>query len=99
MNHLMLGISDFFLMLWQIFIILCKAYISIGFIVVILFLFLMIISYTVIHDEFMEAICEAMEEFNFNDSTSSFIIFFLFLSLFILFAYPIIIIGLLQSDD
>ena len=35
MNHLMWGISDFFSMLWQIFIILCKAYLSIGFIVVI----------------------------------------------------------------
>lgn len=99
MNHLMWGISDFFSMLWQIFIILCKAYLSIGFIVVILFLFLMILSSIVVHDEFAEAIQEAMEEFNFDNSTSSFIIFFLFLSLFILFAYPIIIIGLLQSDD
>ena len=84
--------SDFFSMLWQIIIILCKAYISIGFIVVLLFLFLMLISYIVIHDEFMEAINEAMSEFNFDDSTSSYIIFFLVLSLFILFAYPIIII-------
>ena len=91
--------SDFFSMLWQIIIILCKAYISIGFIVVLLFLFLMLISYIVIHDEFMEAINEAMSEFNFDDSTSSYIIFFLVLSLFILFAYPIIIIGLLQSDE
>ena len=91
--------SDFFSMLWQIFAILCKAYISIGFIVVLLFLFLMLISYIVIHDEFMEAINEAMSEFNFDDSTSSYIIFFLVLSLFILFAYPIIIIGLLQSDE
>lgn len=91
--------SDFFSMLWQIIIILCKAYISIGFIVVLLFLFLMLISYIVIHDEFMEAINEAMSEFNFDDSTSSYIVFFLVLSLFILFAYPIIIIGLLQSDD
>ena len=99
MNHLMWGISDFFSMLWQLFIILCKAYISIGFIVVILFLFLMIISYTVIHDEFLEAICEAMEEFKLDNSTASFVIFFLILSLFILIAYPIIIIGLLQSDD
>lgn len=99
MNHLMWGISDFFSMLWQLFIILCKAYISIGFIVVILFLFLMIISYIVIHDEFMEAICEAMEGFNLDNSTASFVIFFLILSLFILIAYPIIIIGLLQSDD
>ena len=91
--------SDFFSMLWQIIIILCKAYISIGFIVVLLSLFLMLISYIVIHDEFMEAINEAMSEFNFDDSTSSYIIFFLVLSLFILFAYPIIIIGLLQSDE
>ena len=91
--------SDFFSMFWQIIIILCKAYISIGFIVVLLFLFLMLISYIVIHDEFMEAINEAMSEFNFDDSTSSYIIFFLVLSLFILFAYPIIIIGLLQSDE
>ena len=91
--------SDFFSMLWQIIIILCKAYISIGFIVVLLFLFLMLISYIVIHDEFMEAINEAMSEFNYDDSTSSYIIFFLVLSLFILFAYPIIIIGLLQSDE
>ena len=91
--------SDFFSMLWQIIIILCKAYISIGFIVVLLFLFLMLISYIVIHDEFMEAINEAMSEFNFDDSTSSYIVFFLVLSLFILFAYPIIIIGLLQSDE
>ena len=86
-------------MLWQIFTILCKAYISIGFIVVLLFLFLMILSFIVVHDEFMEAINEAMSEFNFDDSTSSFIVFFLFLSLFILFAYPIIIIGLIQSDN
>ena len=91
--------SDFFSMLWQLFIFLCKAYISIGFIVVLLFLFLMLISYIVIHDEFMEAINEAMSEFNYDDSTSSYIIFFLVLSLFILFAYPIIIIGLLQSDE
>ena len=99
MRHLMWSISNFFSMLWQIFAILCKAYISIGFIVVLLFLFLMLISYIVIHDEFMEAINEAMSEFNFDDSTSSYIIFFLVLSLFILFAYPIIIIGLLQSDE
>ena len=59
----------------------------------------MLISYIVIHDEFMEAINESMSEFNFDDSTSSYIVFFLVLSLFILFAYPIIIIGLLQSDD
>ena len=91
--------SDFFSMLWQIIIILCKVYISIGFIVVLLFLFLMLISYNAIHDEFMEAINESMSEFNFDDSTSSYIVFFLVLSLFILFAYPIIIIGLLQSDD
>ena len=99
MNHLMWGISDFFSMLWQLFIILCKAYISIGFIVVILFLFLMLISFMVVHDEFMKAICEAMEEFKLDNSTASFVVFFLMLSLFILFAYPIIIIGLLQSDD
>lgn len=91
--------SDFFSMLWQIFAILCKAYISIGFIVVLLFLLLMLLSFIVVHDEFMEAINEAMSEFNLDDSTASFIIFFLVLSLFILFAYPIIIIGLLQSDD
>ena len=99
MIHNIWRTSDFFSMLWQIIIILCKAYISIGFIVVLLFLFLMLISYIVIHDEFMEAINEAMSEFNFDDSTSSYIIFFLVLSLFILFAYPIIIIGLLQSDE
>ena len=99
MIHNIWRTSDFFSMLWQIIIILCKAYISIGFIVVLLFLFLMLISYIVIHDEFMEAINEAMSEFNFDDSTSSYIVFFLVLSLFILFAYPIIIIGLLQSDD
>ena len=99
MRYLMWNISNFFSMLWQIFAILCKAYISIGFIVVLLFLSLMILSFIVVHDEFMEAINEAMSEFNFDDSTLSFIIFFLVLSLFILFAYPIIIIGLLQSDD
>ena len=99
MIHNIWRTSDFFSMLWQIIIILCKAYISIGFIVVLLFLFLMLISYIAIHDEFMEAINEAMSEFNFDDSTSSYIIFFLVLSLFILFAYPIIIIGLLQSDE
>ena len=60
MNHNIWRTSDFFSMLWQIIIILCKAYISIGFIVVLLFLFLMLISYIVIHDEFMEAINEAM---------------------------------------
>lgn len=99
MIHNIWRTSDFFSMIWQIIIILCKAYISIGFIVVLLFLFLMLISYNVIHDEFMEAINESMSEFNFDDSTSSYIVFFLVLSLFILFAYPIIIIGLLQSDD
>ena len=99
MNHNIWRTSDFFSMLWQIFTILCKAYLIIGIIIVLLFLFLMLISYIVIHDEFMEAINEAMSEFNFDDSTSSYIIFFLVLSLFILFAYPIIIIGLLQSDD
>ena len=99
MKHLMWNTSNFFSMLWQIIITLCKAYISIGFIVVLLFLFLMLISYIVVHNEFMEAINEAMSEFNFDDSTSSYIIFFLVLSLFILFAYPIIIIGLIQSDD
>ena len=99
MRYLMWNISNFFSILWQIFAILCKAYSTIGVIVVLLFLFLMLISYIVVHDEFMEAINEAMSEFNFDDSTASFIVFFLFLSLFILFAYPIIIIGLLQSDD
>ena len=99
MIHNIWRTSDFFSMLWQIIIILCKAYISIGFIVVLVFLFLMLISYIVIHDEFMEAINESMSEFNFDDSTSSYIVFFLVLSLFILFAYPIIIIGLLQSDE
>ena len=99
MIHNIWRTSDFFSMLWQIIIILCKAYISIGFIVVLLFLFLMLISYNVIHDEFMEAINESMSEFNFDDFTSSYIVFFLVLSLFILFAYPIIIIGLLQSDE
>ena len=87
-------------MLWQIFAILCKAYLIIGVIVVLLFLFLMLISYIVVHDEFIEAINEAMNEFSFfDDSTLSYIVFFLVLSLFILFTYPIIIIGLLQSDD
>ena len=92
--------SDFFSMLWQIFAILCKAYLIIGIIIVLLFLFLMLISYIVVHDEFIEAINEAMNEFSFfDDSTLSYIVFFLVLSLFILFTYPIIIIGLLQSDD
>ena len=99
MIHNIWRASDFFSMLWQLFIILCKAYISIGFIIVILFLFLMLISFMVVHDEFMNAICEAMEEFKLDNSTASFVIFFLILSLFILIAYPIIIIGLLQSDD
>ena len=99
MIHKIWRISDFFSMLWQIIIILCKAYISIGFIVVLLFLLLMFLSFIVVHDEFMEAINEAMSEFNFDDSTLSYIVFFLVLSLFILFTYPIIIIGLLQSDD
>ena len=99
MIHNIWRTSDFFSMLWQIIIILCKAYILIGFIIVLVFLFLMLISYIVIHNEFMEAINESMSEFNFDDSTSSYIVFFLVLSLFILFAYPIIIIGLLQSDD
>ena len=100
MIHNIWRTSDFFSMLWQIIIILCKAYISIGFIVVLVFLFLMLISYIVVHDEFIEAINEAMNEFSFfDDSTLSYIVFFLVLSLFILFTYPIIIIGLLQSDD
>ena len=100
MRHLMWNIFNFFSMLWQIFAILCKAYLTIGIIVVLLFLFLMLISYIVVHDEFIEAINEAMKEFSFfDDSTLSYIVFFLVLSLFILFTYPIIIIGLLQSDD
>lgn len=99
MNHNIWRTSDFFSILWQLFTILCKAYISIGFIVVLLFLLLMILSFIVVHDEFMEAINETMSEFNLDDSTPSFIVFFLFLSLFILFTYPIIIIGLIQSDD
>ena len=100
MRYLMWNISNFFSMLWQIFAILCKAYLTIGIIVVLLFLFLMLISYIVVHDEFIEAINEAMKEFSFfDDSTLSYIVFFLVLSLFILFTYPIIIIGLLQSDD
>lgn len=45
------------------------------------------------------AIHEDMEEFNLDSSTASFVIFFLILSLFILIAYPIMIIGLFQSDD
>lgn len=100
MRYLMWNISNFFSMLWQIFAILCKAYLTIGFIAVLLFLSLMILSFIVVHDEFMEAINEAMKEFSFfDDSTLSYIVFFLVLSLFILFTYPIIIIGLLQSDD
>ena len=100
MRHLMWNISNFFSMLWQIFSISCKAYLTIGVIVVLLFLFLMLISYIVVHDEFIEAINEAMKEFSFfDDSTLSYVVFFLVLSLFILFTYPIIIIGLLQSDD
>ena len=100
MRYLMWNISNFFSMLWQIFAILCKAYLIIGVIIVLLFLFLMLISYIVIHDEFIEAINEAMNVFSFfDDSTLSYIVFFLVLSLFILFTYPIIIIGLLQSDD
>ena len=100
MRYLMWNISNFFSMLWQIFAILCKAYLTIGIIVVLLFLFLMLISYIVVHDEFIEAINEAMKEFSFfDDSTLSYIVFFLVLSLFILFTYPIIIIELIQSDD
>ena len=100
MRYLMWNISNFFSMLWQIFAILCKAYLIIGVIIVLLFLFLMLISYIVVHDEFIEAINEAMNEFSFfDDSTLSYIVFFLVLSLFILFTYPIIIIGLIQSDD
>ena len=100
MNHNIWRTSDFFSMLWQIFAILCKAYLTIGIIVVLLFLFLMLISYIVVHDEFIEAINEAMKEFSFfDDSTLSYIIFFLVLSLFILFTYPITIIELIQSDD
>lgn len=100
MRYLMWNISNFFSMLWQIFAILCKAYLTIGFIIVLLFLFLMLISYIVVYDEFIEAINKAMKEFSFfDDSTLSYIVFFLVLSLFILFTYPIIIIGLLQSDD
>ena len=99
MIHNIWRTSDFFSTLWQIFTILCKAYLIIGIIIVLLFLSLMILSFIVVHDEFMEAINESMSEFNFDDSTSSYIVFFLVLSLFILFAYPIIIIGLLQSDD
>ena len=100
MIHNIWRTSDFFSMLWQIFTILCKAYLIIGIIIVLLFLFLMLISYIVVHDEFIEAINEAMNEFSFfDDSTLSYIVFFLVLSLFILFTYPIIIIGLLQSDD
>ena len=100
MIHNIWCISDFFSMLWKIFAILCKAYLIIGIIIVLLFLFLMLISYIVVHDEFIEAINEAMNEFSFfDDSTLSYIVFFLVLSLFILFTYPIIIIGLLQSDD
>lgn len=99
MIHNIWRTSDFFSMLWQIFAILCKAYLIIGVIIVLLFLFLMLISYIVVHDEFIEAINEAMSEFNFDNFTLSYIVFFLVLSLFILFTYPIIIIGLLQSDD
>ena len=100
MRYLMWNISNFFSMLWQIFAILCKAYLTIGVIVVLLFLFLMLISYIVVHDEFIEAINEAMKEFSFfDDSTLSYIVFFLVLSLFILFTYPITIIELIQSDD
>ena len=96
MRYLMWNISNFFSMLWQIFAILCKAYLTIGIIVVLLFLFLMLISYIVVHDEFIEAINEAMNEFSFfDDSTLSYIVFFLVLSLFILFTYPIIIIRLI----
>ena len=100
MIHNIWRTSDFFSMLWQIFTILCKAYLIIGVIIVLLFLFLMLISYIVVHDEFIEAINEAMNEFSFfDDSTLSYIVFFLVLSLFILFTYPIIIIELIQSDD
>ena len=76
MNHLIWGISDFFSILWLIFLTFCKAYLSIGFIIVILFLFLMLISFMVVHDEFMKAICEAMEEFNLDNSTASFVILY-----------------------
>ena len=99
MNHIVWVISDFFSLLWRIFIILCKTYLSIGFIVVLLFLLFMFLSYILVHDEFIESTTEIMKEFNLDNSILSFVVFFLILSVFILFTYPIIIIELIQSDD
>ena len=93
------GISDFFSLLCRIFIILCKTYLSIGFIVVLLFLLFMVLSYNLVHDEFIESTTEIMKEFNLDNSALSFIVFFLILSVFILFAYPIVITGIFKSDD
>ena len=76
MNHIIWGISDFFSLLWQIFIILCKTYLSIGFIVVLLFLLFMVLSYILVHDEFIESTTELMKEFNLDNSILSFVVFF-----------------------
>ena len=99
MNHIVWGISDFFSLLCRIFIILCKTYLSIGFIVVLLFLLFMFLSYILVHDEFIESTTEIMKEFNLDNSGLSFIVFFLILSVFILFVYPIVITGIFKSDD
>ena len=99
MNHIIWGISDFFSLLWRIFIILCKTYLSIGFIVVLIFLLFMVLSYILVHDEFIESTTELMKEFNLDNSILSFVVFFLILSVFILFTYPIVITGIFKSDD
>ena len=99
MNHIIWVISDFFSLLWRIFIILCKTYLSIGFIVVLLFLLFMVLSYILVHDEFIESTTELMKEFNLDNSILSFVVFFLILSIFILFTYPIVITGIFKSDD
>ena len=99
MNHIVWGISDFFSLLCLIFIILCKTYLSIRFIVVLLLQIFMFLSYILVHDEFIESTTEIMKEFNLDNSALSFIVFFLILSVFILFAYPIVITGIFKSDD
>ena len=78
---------------------LCKAYLLIGFIIVILFLLLMIIACIVLREEFVDAIHEAMTEFNLDDSIVSFIVFFLMTALILLFLYPFALSELFSSDD
>ena len=71
----------------------CKFYISL------LFLLFMVLSYILVHDEFIESTTEIMKEFNLDNSILSFVVFFLILSVFILFTYPIVITGIFKSDD